>query len=121
MRLKSYIWHRLRIVGRILILKGGGNGTYGTFQLEPIQSHIPSTPDALDTEIYDEVVCVTEEEAYAAARLIASREGVLVGISSGAALRAAKTLANREENKDKTIVVLLPDSGERYLSTELFN
>lgn len=77
-------------------------------------------PDILDTEIYDEVITVTEEEAYEEARRFARSEGVLVGISSGAALEAARTLAKRPENKGKNIVVLLPDSGDRYLSTELF-
>ena len=78
-------------------------------------------PDNLDTEIYDEVMAVATEDAYSAARELARSEGVLVGISSGAALYAATELAKREENKGKNIVVLLPDTGERYLSTELFN
>lgn len=77
-------------------------------------------PKALDTKIYDEIVTVTEEEAYNAARDVAKLDGILVGISSGAALHAASQLANREENRDKIIVVLLPDTGERYLSTPLF-
>ena len=77
-------------------------------------------PATLDTDIYDEIVTVTEQEAYAAGRLLARREGVLCGISSGAALHAAITLAQREENRGKTIVVLLPDTGERYLSTAMF-
>ncbi len=71
-------------------------------------------------EIYDEVIAVTDEEAFAAGRAIAMEEGVLVGISSGAALHAATQLARRPENKGKTIVALLPDSGDRYLSTPLF-
>ena len=78
-------------------------------------------PVTLNTEIYDEVITVTEDEAFAAGRLLARREGVLAGISSGAALHAAIQLAKREENEGKTIVVLLPDTGERYLSTELFS
>lgn len=77
-------------------------------------------PAILDTQIYDTVLTVTEEEAYAASRLLASREGICVGISSGAALHGAISLAQFPENKGKTIVVLLPDTGERYLSTELF-
>ena len=77
-------------------------------------------PVTLNTEIYDEVITVTEEEAFAAGRLLARREGVLAGISSGAALHAAIQLAKREENEGKTIVVLLPDTGERYLSTGMF-
>ncbi|MEZ3507922.1 MAG: cysteine synthase A [Lachnospiraceae bacterium] len=77
-------------------------------------------PEVLNTEIYDEVIAVTDEEAFAAGRAIAMEEGVLVGISSGAALHAATQLARRPENKGKTIVALLPDSGDRYLSTPLF-
>ena len=77
-------------------------------------------PQVLDTGIYDEIITVTEENAYTAARLAGTKDGILVGISSGAALHAAITLAQREENQGKTIVVLLPDTGERYLSTELF-
>ena len=78
-------------------------------------------PKILNTDIYDEIITVKTEEAYSAARAVANSEGVLIGISSGAALFAATEIAKKEENKDKTIVVLLPDSGERYLSTELFN
>ncbi|MBR6709248.1 MAG: pyridoxal-phosphate dependent enzyme, partial [Clostridia bacterium] len=70
--------------------------------------------------LIDEVVCVTEEEAYSAARMLAECEGILVGISSGAALFAATVLAKRAENNGKNIVVLLPDTGDRYLSTPLF-
>lgn len=77
-------------------------------------------PSILDTNIYDEIITVTTEEAYAASRLTVRNEGILIGISSGAALHAATVIASRPENKDKNIVVLLPDSGERYLSTELF-
>lgn len=78
-------------------------------------------PDVLDTSVYDEVIAVTNEDAFRAGRLIGTSEGVLVGISSGAALWAAVELAKRAENNEKTIVVLLPDTGDRYLSTELFN
>lgn len=77
-------------------------------------------PKALDTEVYDEVITITEEEAYAEGRALAVTEGILAGISSGAALKAAGMLAERPENKKKTIVVILPDSGDRYLSTPLF-
>ena len=77
-------------------------------------------PSNLDTEIYDEIITVTTEEAYAAARKTVKTEGILIGISSGAALHAASLIASREENKGKKIVVLLPDNGERYLSTPLF-
>ena len=78
-------------------------------------------PSVLDTAIYDEVIPVTEEEAYQAARLAGTKEGILVGISSGAALHAALKLASLLENKGKTIVTVLPDTGERYLSTPLFD
>ncbi len=77
-------------------------------------------PDVLNTQIYDEICPVTTEEAYAAARLLGQKEGVLAGISSGAALHAAIEKAKRPENAGKTIVVLFPDTGDRYLSTELF-
>ena len=77
-------------------------------------------PDVLDTGVYDEVMRVTDEQSYAAARVLSQTQGLLVGISSGAALHAATQLAARAENAGKTIVVLLPDTGERYLSTPLF-
>ncbi len=77
-------------------------------------------PKALHTEVYDEVITITEEEAYAEGRALAATEGILAGISSGAALKAAGMLAERAENKGKTIVVVLPDSGDRYLSMPLF-
>ena len=77
-------------------------------------------PDVLNTGIYDEIITVTNEDAFAFGRKIGQREGVLVGISSGAAVRAAVELAKRPENEGKTIVVLLPDTGDRYLSTPLF-
>lgn len=78
-------------------------------------------PDVLNTGIYDEIITVENEDAFATGRLIGHREGVLVGISSGAATFAAIELAKRPENEGKTIVVLLPDTGDRYLSTPLFN
>lgn len=77
-------------------------------------------PDVLDTGIYDEIITVENEEAFSAGRLVGQSEGILVGISSGAALHAAIQLAKRPENENKTIVVLLPDTGDRYLSTPLF-
>lgn len=77
-------------------------------------------PDVLDTKIYDEIIPVDNDDAFAAGKEMGHREGVLVGISSGAALWAAIELAKRPENAGKTIVVLLPDTGDRYLSTPLF-
>lgn len=97
------------------LLSKGYAGSHG---LQGIGANF--VPEILNAHIYDEVIPVTEQEAYAAARLIGRSEGVLVGITSGAALHAAITLAARNENAGKTIVVLLPDTGERYLSTPLF-
>ena len=77
-------------------------------------------PETLNTDIYDEVIAVENEDAFETGRKIARNEGVLVGISSGAAVWAAIQLANRPENKGKVIVALLPDTGERYLSTPMF-
>ena len=77
-------------------------------------------PENFDRSVVDEVIPVWEKDAYAAARLLAGTEGVLAGISSGAALHAASELARRPENAGKTIVALLPDTGDRYLSTPLF-
>ena len=77
-------------------------------------------PDVLNTKVYDEIIPVANEDAFATGRQIGRSEGVLVGISSGAAVFAAIQLAKRPENKGKTIVVLLPDTGDRYLSTPLF-
>ena len=77
-------------------------------------------PDTLDTGIYDEIITVDNEKPFIAAGLLAKKEGVLVGISSGAALHAAVELARRPENEGRTIVALLPDSGDRYYSTPLF-
>ena len=77
-------------------------------------------PDTLNTSVYDEIIPVADEDAFATGKLIGRKEGVLVGISSGAATWAAIELAKRPENEGKTIVVLLPDTGDRYLSTPLF-
>ena len=77
-------------------------------------------PEVLNTKIYDEIITVTNEDAFATGKLIGKSEGILVGISSGAATWAAIELAKREENAGKNIVVLLPDTGDRYLSTPLF-
>ena len=93
-------------------------GTAGAHKIQGIGAGF--VPDTLNTKIYDEVIAVENEAAFEAGREIGKKEGVLVGISSGAALWAAKELAKRPENKDKTIVALLPDTGDRYLSTALF-
>jgi len=77
-------------------------------------------PEILRKELIDEIVRVKDEDAFAISRLLARTEGLLVGISSGAAVQGALEIARREENRDKMVVVLLPDTGERYLSTELF-
>ena len=97
------------------VLSGGKAGKHG---LQGIGAGF--VPSVLDVTIFDRVIRVTEEEAYAAARALAKTEGILAGISSGAALHAAMVLAKEPENAGKTIVVLLPDTGDRYLSTELF-
>lgn len=77
-------------------------------------------PDILNTEVYDEVIAVSDDDTFAAGKEIAETEGLLLGISSGAAVYTATVLAKHSENKDKNIVVILPDTGERYLSTPLF-
>ncbi len=93
-------------------------GTAGPHKIQGIGAGF--VPDTLNTKIYDEVLAVSNEDAFAAGRGFAKAEGILVGISSGAALYAAKKLAERPENKGKIIVALLPDTGDRYLSTPLF-
>ncbi len=98
------------------VLSGGQPGAH---KIQGIGANF--VPEILDTDIYDEIIKVSNEDAFTAGRAIARQEGVLVGISSGAALHAAAQLARRPENKGKVIVALLPDSGDRYLSTPLFS
>ena len=93
-------------------------GTAGSHKIQGIGAGF--IPEVLNTAVYDEVIPVSDEDAFAAGRLVGRKEGVLVGISSGAAVFAAIGLAKRSENEGKTIVVLLPDTGDRYLSTPLF-
>ena len=93
-------------------------GTAGAHKIQGIGAGF--VPEVLNTKVYDEIIPVENEEAFEAGRLLGKSEGVLAGISSGAALHAAIALAKREENRGKTIVVLLPDTGDRYLSTALF-
>lgn len=98
------------------VLSGGAPGAHG---IQGIGAGF--APEALDRSVYDEIVAVEDEDALAESRALAKTEGLLVGISSGAALRAARQVAARTENEGKVIVVLLPDTGERYLSTPLFS
>lgn len=98
------------------VLSGGAPGSH---KIQGIGAGF--VPDVLNTDVYDEIIKVSNEDAFAAGRAIATEEGVLVGISSGAALHAATQLAQRPENQGKVIVALLPDSGDRYLSTPLFS
>ena len=97
------------------VLNGGASGPH---KIQGIGAGF--VPDTLNTKIYDEVIAIENEDAFEEGKRFAVSEGILVGISSGAALKAATILAGREENKGKNIVVLLPDSGDRYLSTPLF-
>ena len=94
-------------------------GEAGPHKLQGIGANF--VPEVLNTEIYDEIICIEDEDAFAEGKRFAVTEGMLVGITSGAALKAAGILAEREENKGKIIVVLLPDSGDRYLSTPMFS
>lgn len=98
------------------VLSGGNPGPH---KIQGIGAGF--VPEVLNTKVYDEVIKIENEEAFAEGKAFATSEGILVGISSGAALKAAEILARRPENKGKNIVVLLPDSGDRYLSTALFN
>ena len=93
-------------------------GVAGTHKIQGIGAGF--IPDILDTNVYDEIIPVEDEQAFFIGSLIGKKEGILVGISSGAALYAGIEVAKREENKGKTVVVILPDSGDRYLSTEMF-
>ena len=97
------------------VLEGGKPGPHGLMGIGA-----GFVPEALDTSVYDEIIPVTEAEAYAAGRFLARKEGLLCGITSGAAVHAAGLLAKRPENAGKVIVALLPDTGERYLSTPMF-
>ena len=94
-------------------------GTPGPHKIQGIGAGF--VPDTLNTAVYDEIIPVENEDAFATGKAIAREEGVLVGISSGAAVFAATELAKRPENRGKNIVVLLPDTGDRYLSTPLFS
>ena len=94
-------------------------GVSGSHKIQGIGAGF--VPDVLDTKIYDEIIAVQNDDAFETGRIIGHKEGVLVGISSGAALWAAIEVAKRPENEGKTIVALLPDTGDRYLSTPLFN
>jgi len=98
------------------VLSGGASGAH---KIQGIGAGF--VPEVLDTNVYDEIIKVENEDAFATGREIGRREGILVGISSGAAVWAAAQLARRPENKGKTIVVLLPDTGDRYLSTPMFS
>ena len=93
-------------------------GTPGPHKIQGIGAGF--VPDTLNTKIYDEIITISNEDAFATGKALARKEGLLVGISSGAAVKAATLLAERKENENKTIVVLLPDTGERYLSTDMF-
>ena len=94
------------------------SGTAAPHKIQGIGANF--VPEVLNTSIYDEIITVTDQDAFTAGKLIGKTEGVLVGISAGAALSAAIEVAKRDESNGKTIVVLLPDTGDRYLSTEMF-
>ena len=105
-------------VGQALSVLVECDGHAGAHKIQGIGAGF--VPDVLDTTVYDEIIAVENDDAFATGRLIGHKEGVLVGISSGAAVWAAIQLAKRPENAGKNIVVLLPDTGDRYLSTPLF-
>ena len=113
------IWEQTE--GKVDIFVAGvlSKGEAGPHKIQGIGAGF--VPDTLNTKIYDEVIAIENEDAFVEGRNFAKSEGILVGISSGAALKAAQILAARPENAGKTIVALLPDSGDRYLSTALFN
>ena len=94
-------------------------GTAGSHKIQGIGAGF--VPKVLNTKIYDEIIAIENDDAFTEGKKFAMVEGILVGISSGAALKAATILAERKENENKNIVVILPDSGDRYLSTALFN
>ena len=109
--------------GAMIIEPTSGNTGIGLAAVAVAKGYraVLTLPDTLNTKIYDEVIAIENEDAFVEGRSFAKSEGILVGISSGAALKAAQILAARPENAGKTIVALLPDSGDRYLSTALFN
>ena len=113
-----------QIFGLVLVQRGWiGYENVSYMMLIGIRSRVsvPAfVPDVLDTQVYDEIIPVENDDAFATGRAVGHKEGVLVGISSGAAVWAALQLAKRPENEGKTIVALLADTGERYLSTALF-
>ena len=117
----------MQAYGAQLVLTDGSKGMKGAIaKAEELQKETPNSigagfvPDVLDTQVYDEIIPVENDDAFATGRAVGHKEGVLVGISSGAAVWAALQLAKRPENEGKTIVALLADTGERYLSTALF-
>ena len=123
----------IKAYGAEIVLTEGAKGMKGAIEKAnelakeypnsfiPGQFDNPNNPKVLDTSIYDEIIRVSNEDAFATGKLIGKKEGILVGISSGAAVFAAIELAKKEENKGKNIVVLLPDTGDRYLSTPMFS